>query len=142
MSRIGDFRAYVAGVLAPALGIDFVDGKLSGPIERKPVACTFPLGKDEVPGQVDDEMLYVGVRVFKTFRQKRAVRVPAVDPGPYEDLAELVQTTMQQHQTAGGLWFNRVVSIDLSMIEELHMIEVTIMGYQQNLAVVGETAAP
>ena len=111
MAKSTVFREHVATVLGAALGIDFVPGKLDGPQERRAIACTFPIGIEEVSGQVDDEALYIGVRVFKTFRQKRDQKA-AIDPGPYEALAELVQTTMRSNQTAGGLWFNRVVAID------------------------------
>ena len=140
MAKSTVFREHVATVLGAALGIDFVPGKLDGPQERRAIACTFPIGIEEVSGQVDDEALYIGVRVFKTFRQKRDQKA-AIDPGPYEALAELVQTTMRSNQTAGGLWFNRVVAIDLSQIDTAHMVEFTIMGRLENLGLI-ETAAP
>lgn len=123
------FREAVESHLATQLAIPFVSGKLEGP-QRRDIGCTFPAAKSEVPGHVNDEYVFVKVRVFKAFVQERDPAAPT-DPAALEALAESLQTAMSTVQTGQGPWFNRVTDIEWDM--DSYGFEATILGQQSNL---------
>jgi hypothetical protein len=128
------FRRFVAATLEPALGVRLEPGKIDGPIERVAAGCIWSEGVQEVPEQVDDQLLVVMVRVFNPNRRRRAGRKPPPDQlTALEELAELVQTTMRDVQTQGGPWFNRVTACEID--PDLNMVEVTIVARSANLGV-------
>jgi hypothetical protein len=132
MSTIGEFRQAIKEILARELEIDFVDGKLEGPVEGSDRGSIFPLTKGENPEAVTEEMLYLVVRVFKASETRRATSTP-YDPKELEDLAELVQKIVAKHQTGLGLWFQRVTQVEWDL--DRQMIEALVLGVQANPAV-------
>lgn len=125
------FREAVAAMLSAELGIDFVPGRIEGPVEGKDLGCTFPLRVSEEQGFIQQQNLFVGVRVFKAARTRQSPS-KAFDPAPLEELAEQIQLALAKHQTGYGAWFQRVTEIEFD--SELRMVEAAVLGVQQNPA--------
>lgn len=125
-------RQAVAELLAAELDIEFVDGKLEGPVEGKDLGCSFPVRLAEQADLIQAQDVFIGIRVFKAARTKQT-SARAFDPAPLEELAELIQQALQKHQTGYGAWYQRVIEVEFD--HELRMVEALVLAPRDNPAV-------
>jgi hypothetical protein len=123
------FRQAVAAHLADALGIRFVDGPLEGPIEKRDLACTYPVQEDENPDNTIEEVVTIGVRVFQAYVTQRAPESP-IDPSKLEAWAWLAKLTLAHPWGDLGVWYARVTRTEYDM--EQQGFDMTIIGWQEN----------
>lgn len=134
MALATDFREYVRSQLEPALGITLSPGKVDGGVERRWAGCIWSPGWGEVEGQVNDQEILVTVRLFAPVRTQAAANVAPQDPAPLEEKAELLQTTWREHVHGGGVWFSRVVLVEIDL--DLNMVEAQLIATTLNVGVV------
>lgn len=97
MSDVTAVRLAIRDELAADLAIEFVDGKLDGPVERRDLGCSWT----EDVNQDAENALYVWatimIRVFKNYTLSRDPERP-FDPAILESLALRIQTSLADKQ--------------------------------------------
>ncbi len=136
MATLTALRESIASMLSQELAIDFVPGRIEGPVEGKDLGCSWTIrvleGSDGGSGGIIEQTVLIGVRVFKPFK-KRDSPARGIDPAPLEELAEQIQLAVSKHQTGYGAWFQRVTEVEFDV--ESRMVEVAILAVQANPAI-------
>jgi hypothetical protein len=124
-------RVAIQNALQTAFGINFVGGKINGPVERGDVGCVFPIGKREVSGDVSLENPLFQVRVLSAVRRRRGAKDPK-DPAKLEGWAELIQTTLGNAAALTfGPWYVRVQEVSIDV--DLGQVDAIVIGWQANV---------
>lgn len=108
-------RQAIKTELAADLAVEFVDGKLEGPVERRGLGCIWTDGVEEDEENVLYEWATVRARVFVPYFRDREPTNPT-DPAELEQLAEQIQSSLQDKQaTQTGADFIRVTAVEIDM---------------------------
>lgn len=112
---------------------ELVPGMLEGPQNDKDRGGIWVDAIEEDANGVDVELIYVHVRVFKRFYERRSGDVNPYDPTDLEAVAEAVQTMFNAPgvQTGQGIWYFRVQRIDFLL--DTQGLEASIVGRNANL---------
>lgn len=130
------FREAVAAELGADLGINILPGRLEEPSTRRDVGSCWTVGVTENPRNVQEELLTLGLRIFKRAPLSRD-RTPdeLYDPGELEDLVEAIQLALRDRQTTlaqeHGIWFFRLTAAELD--PQLRKVEAELAGIRSNL---------
>lgn len=125
------FRQDMQDALQDAFGFRFVAGMFEGPSAERDAGCVWARGKREWSENVQVEELFLGVRVFKQWKQTEGTTdLPNADD--LEGLLEQVQSTLLPLRTTLGPWMFRVT--ELEILWEQSAVEATLLGYQTNVA--------
>lgn len=124
------FRDQVALMIGDALGgMRVVPGMLEGPIEKRDLACVFPLLEEENDENTNEEILTIGIRVYQAFK-------PPTPTGPPYDPVRLEEWTLAVKQALAGpwgslgVWYARVTRVEYDL--ETQGAEITVVGWQDN----------
>lgn len=93
MSVETDTRVAIRDALATALGIDFVDGKIEGPLTTREVGCIWPDGWTPVATDANYVTFAMTARVLLMFDPQVNETDPQ-DPADLEAVAEAIATTV------------------------------------------------
>jgi hypothetical protein len=133
MSGLTDFRVALQQQLSDALEIDFVAGRLEGPIESRDLGSCYVQRVSEVSGNIQEQDMIAIVRVYKKFNPPQDPEHP-YDPAPLELVLDQLQASVKAHQTGlPSSWFQRLVSGEIDPADQ--GVEVAIIGRGSNPAV-------
>lgn len=128
MSSLTSFRQAVQDHLQTDLGVPMVAGTREGRSDDRDIGYVWVEDVAEVSGNVNDETVIVGVRVFKQWKQQQGTHR---DVTAMEDMIEAIQTSLKPVRTTLGPWFFRVTHLVPDYADQ--HVTATIEGYQQNL---------
>jgi hypothetical protein len=131
---LGAFRLAVQAKLQTELGIEFVGGKLEGPMGERDIGCCWPEGASESEETIVIQNLQVRARVFKQYNRSEEPETPQ-DPADLEALVLAMQTSLNDRQLlgVGGEYFARVTEVDVDV--DRNMVDARIVSYGANVAV-------
>ena len=125
MSTVTGVRSLIRDELAGELGVEFVDGKLEGPVERQDIGCVWAEGAQEQEDNVLYQWVTIMARVFLNYTMNRRGTRP-LDPLPLEDLAERIQLSLRDKQ-ATEFGCEQLTVTGYGIDHERQAVEVTIM---------------
>src|SRR3954451_22817238 len=123
------FRESIQETLAVALGIEFVGGRVDGPIEDRDIGCVWWENKTPA-GNVSEEINTYGVRVFKLWSQPNAGMTTEHNVVPLEDNAEALEVALQAVLATTEHWFFTVS--ELRVDYDGQYVEATLTAYDAN----------
>src|SRR5215204_3921738 len=127
------FREAVQTELQTDLGITFVGGTITGPVDDRDIGCVWIASMQPMEDAVV-QAIDLRVRVFKLWRQPDSY--PSLDPSALETLAEQVQASLVDIRAsatirATGVWFlQSVASVEID--PETYGVEAQIIAARQN----------
>jgi hypothetical protein len=123
------FRDQLTLFLAEATGVRFEHGMIEGPVERRDVACTFPITEEEFDENTTMEVVTVGVRFYQAYVTQTAVEKP-VSPAKLEAWSMQVKEALRDPWGSLGVWYCRVTRTEYDL--ETQGVQFTIIGWQEN----------
>lgn len=131
MAALTLFRQAVQTQLQTALGIEFVPGRVDGPVQRQDLGCVWPVGVVEREENVGEQILTVQARVFKKYVENARDSSKPYDPVELEQLQDDATEALDDIQTtAAGVWFFRVTEREI--LYDDRGVELTILGWSAN----------
>lgn len=128
MAAITDFRTTLAAQLQTELGIDVVSGYAEGPSDTD-IGCVYPIREGENPDAVQEQLVEVGVRVFKRYDRSEAPEL-LLDPEPLESMAATLVDALKAIQVTAGPWFFRVTEIVYDL--DFYRVDALVTAWQAN----------
>lgn len=126
------FRQTLITQFTTDVGIPFIAGKPDPKFYASPdrsIGFVWPVSINEVTGRVDEEELRLMVLVFIRFTSDPSPENPT-DPTPLEALMDLLKTSVKNHQTGEGPWFQRVSGVVYDM--DRQAFEATVYARELN----------
>lgn len=123
------FRENIQETLAVALGIEFVGGRIDGPIADRDIGCVWWDSKTPA-GNVSDEVNTYGVRVFKLWSQPNQGMTTEHNVVPLEDDAEALEVALHTVLASQGHWFFTVTEVRADY--DGQFVEATLTAYDAN----------
>lgn len=102
MAAQTDVRTKLRDALATALSLDFVDGKIDGPLRDVSIGCTFPDGYDTLEADANYIEYRVVARVILAL-DPNVTEIEPDDPGSLEAIAEAIAVTIGTQASSGTL---------------------------------------
>lgn len=127
------FRTNIQTTLAAALGVEFVGGRIDGPVADRDIGCVWWDNK-QPSGNVSDETNTYGVRVFKRWAQDQGMTTD-LNVVPLEDDAEALEAALKSVLTVEGHWFFTVTEVRADYDNQY--VEATLVAYDQNRSSAG-----
>jgi hypothetical protein len=128
------FRENIQAALAVALGIEFVGGRIDGPVEDRDIGCVWWDSKTPA-GNVSEEVNTYGVRVFKLWARPNQGMTTAENVVPLENTAEALEVALNTVLAIEGHWFFTVTEVRADY--DGQFVEATLTAYDANRSDVG-----
>lgn len=129
MSDFTDARQALSDALADALGMDFVAGKIDGPLRDTTIGCTWPEGY--VPYAQDETYMVAQIKARAIYAvNPNVTETEPDDPGTLEDAIVVGLAAIAASALGGSLvpWFvgspTVEVDVDANTIDFLVQIQV------------------
>jgi hypothetical protein len=128
------FRENIQAALAVALGIEFVGGRIDGPVEDRDIGCVWWDSKTPA-GNVSEEVNTYGVRVFSRWARPNQGMTTAENVVPLENTAEALEVALKAVLAIEGHWFFTVTEVRADY--DGQFVEATLTAYDANRSDVG-----